>query len=67
MIGLNLMSLRTWRTPLGRISVVIINPRKWRSLLRIERESIKTYFKRRDLNYPNIIIPRKVLNLMNRA
>jgi hypothetical protein len=39
------MSLRLWRIPLGRLSVVMTNPSIGRSLLRIGRERINLDFK----------------------
>jgi len=61
-IGLSLMSLRPWRIPLGRLSVVMINPSIGRGLLRIGRERINLDFRGMDLNHPHIRIPRKVLS-----
>jgi hypothetical protein len=52
-IGLILMSPRPWKIPLGRLSVVIINPRIGRRLLGIGRERINLDFIGRDLNHPN--------------
>jgi hypothetical protein len=46
-IGLSLMSLRLWKTPLERLSVVMTNPSIGRSLLRIGRERINPGFQRK--------------------
>jgi hypothetical protein len=61
------MRLRHWRILLGRLSVIMINTIIGRTLLRIGRERIKLDFRRRDLNHPHIIIPRRVLSLFIQA
>jgi len=64
---LNFISLRLWRIPLGRPSVVMTNPSIGMSLLRIGRENTSPDFRGRDLDHPNIRIRKEVLSSAIRA
>jgi hypothetical protein len=58
-IELNLMSLRPWRIPLGRLSVVMTNPSIGRSLLGIGREKINLDFKKKGFKSSPYKNPKK--------